>query len=275
MDQTVPVSTPTNASRERRVADAFLLLAGLAVILAALFLSPGGLLDKADHVGYAVCHQIPARSYFFGGRQLPLCARCSGQFLGALFGLGLLLILGRGRAGLLPPAGILALLLGFFVVWGFDGFNSYLALLELPHLYEPHNSLRVATGALQGVALITLVLPFFNTSLWNETQPRRTVANGRELALLLVLVAAIVALVSSEVQPLLYPLALLSVGGTLMLLTLVNTMLVAIVLRREALASRLRQALPLFVAGLALAMIELLALNLVRAYLTSALGLPF
>lgn len=275
MDQTVPVSTPTNASRERRVADAFLLLAGLAVILAALFLSPGGLLDKADHVGYAVCHQIPARSYFFGGRQLPLCARCSGQFLGALFGLGLLLILGRGRAGLLPPAGILALLLGFFVVWGFDGFNSYLALLELPHLYEPHNSLRVATGALQGVALITLVLPFFNTSLWNETQPRRTVANGRELALLLVLVAAIVALVSSEVQALLYPLALLSVGGTLMLLTLVNTMLVAIVLRREALASRLRQALPLFVAGLALAMIELLALNLVRAYLTSALGLPF
>ena len=39
---------------------------------------------KADHIGYAVCHQISVRSYFFGDHQLPLCARCSGQYLGAL-----------------------------------------------------------------------------------------------------------------------------------------------------------------------------------------------
>ncbi|MEZ4766845.1 MAG: DUF2085 domain-containing protein [Caldilineales bacterium] len=80
-----------------------------------------------------------------------LCARCSGQYLGALFGLVLLLVLGRGRAGALPPTGIVLLLLGFLAVWAFDGLNSYLTFFPgLPHLYEPRNILRVTTGAMQG-----------------------------------------------------------------------------------------------------------------------------
>lgn len=255
----------------------WLLLAGsVAVILAVLFLSPGGLLDKADHVGYAVCHQISLRSYSFDGRQLPLCARCSGQYLGALFGLVLLVVLGRGRAGRLPPGGVIGVLLGFIAIWAFDGLNSYLTLFPgMPHLYEPQNVLRVTTGAMQGVALIALVLPFFNSSFWAQVQPQRTITGPREVALLLGIVAAIVALVSSEIASLLYPLALVSVGGTLMMLTLVNTMIVALVLKREARVQNWRKALPLLMAGLALGTLELLAINVLRASLTSALGLPF
>lgn len=33
------------------------------------------------------CHQMPARSFFFGGYQLPLCARCCGLLLGQAIGL--------------------------------------------------------------------------------------------------------------------------------------------------------------------------------------------
>jgi hypothetical protein len=44
-------------------------------------------LDKAHRVGYAICHQIPERSFFMDGQQLPLCARCTGTFLGAMLGL--------------------------------------------------------------------------------------------------------------------------------------------------------------------------------------------
>jgi uncharacterized membrane protein len=258
-----------------RGSDWLLLAGGLMVVVAALVLSPGGLLDKADHVGYAVCHQIPLRSFFFDGRQLPLCARCSGQFLGALLGLGLLVLLGRSRAGRLPAAPVVLVLLGFFALWVLDGLNSYLSLLELPHLYQPHNLLRVTTGALQGVALIVLVLPFFNVSFWARPTAQRSLASLREVALLLLMVAAIAALVSSEVDALLYPVALASTGGTLMMLVLVNTMLVTLALRREGQVTSWRSAMPLLVAGLALGTVELIALNLVRATLTSTLGLPF
>jgi uncharacterized membrane protein len=34
-------------------------------------------------VGAAVCHQLPARSFHFGVAQMPVCARCTGIYLGA------------------------------------------------------------------------------------------------------------------------------------------------------------------------------------------------
>jgi uncharacterized membrane protein len=269
-------NTAQPSNRHRPWLDWLLLAGGLGVIVAIWFVAPGGLLDKADHVGYAVCHQIPIRTPFFGGRPLPLCARCSGQFLGALAGLLLLIALGRGKAAQLPPRPVIVLLLGFLAAWALDGFNSYLTLFPgAPHLYEPHNILRTTTGAMQGVALISLVLPFFNVTLWARPDPRPTIGSLREVLLLLGLVALIVAAVGSEWAPLLYPLALLSVAGTLMMLTMVMTMLATLALRRDGRAAGWRDALPLLIAGLALALITVLGINLLRAWLTTELGLPF
>lgn len=267
---------PNPSKAPRPWLDWLLLAGGLGVIVTIWFLAPGGLLDKADHVGYAVCHQIPIRTPFFDGRPLPLCARCSGQFLGALAGMLLLLALGRGKAGQLPPRPVIIVLLGFIAAWAFDGFNSYLTLFPgAPHLYEPHNILRTTTGAMQGVALISLALPFFNVTLWARPSPRPTIANLREVAALLLLIGLIVAAVGSEWAPLLYPLALLSAAGTLMMLALVMTMLVTLALRRDGRAEGWRDALPLLVAGLALALLMVLGINLLRAWLTTELGLPF
>jgi uncharacterized membrane protein len=276
MHQDPQLDLPNPAKAPRPWLDWLLLAGGLAVIVAIWFITPGGLLDKADHVGYGVCHQIAVRSPFFGGRQLPLCARCSGQFLGALAGLALLIALGRGKAAKLPPRPVIVVLLGFIAIWALDGFNSYLTLFPgAPHLYEPHNILRTTTGAMQGVALISLVLPFFNVTLWARPSPRPTIGSLREVLLLLGLVALIVAAVGSEWAPLLYPLALLSVAGTLMMLTLVMTMLLTLALRRDGRAEGWRDALPLLTAGVALALVVLLAINLLRAWLTTELGLPF
>lgn len=265
-----------SSPRPTSLLDRVLLVAGLVIVAALFVATPGSLLDKADHIGYGVCHQIPVRSPFFDGRQLPLCARCSGQFLGALFGLIFLLARRRGQAGLLPPKQVLVVLAVFLMVWAFDGLNSYLTFFpSLPHLYEPTNLLRTTTGALQGVALISLAWPFFNVTLWARPAARPSVMTLRELGGLTGIAAAIVLAVGSEWAPLLYPLALLSVGGVLTLLTLVNTMLLALLLRREALAHTVRDALPLVVAGLALGLLELLAINWVRAALTDRWNLPF
>jgi uncharacterized membrane protein len=276
MPQDLPTETLPASEKRTPWLDWLLLAGGLAVIVVIWFSTPGGLLDKADHVGYGVCHQIPIRSPFFSGRQLPLCARCSGQFLGALAGLGLLLVLGRGRAAKLPPPAVTIVLLGFLAAWALDGFNSYLTLFPgAPHLYQPHNILRTTTGAMQGVALISLVLPFFNVTLWARPDPRPTIGSLREVLLLLGLIALIVAAVGSEWTPLLYPLALLSVAGTLLMLTMVTTMLTVLALRRDGQAGGWRDALPLLAAGLALALLIVLGINLLRAWLTAKMGLPF
>ena len=59
----------------------------LAVATTWVYFTPEGILGKAGAVGYAVCHRIDLRSFHLGLRQLPLCARCTGMYLGALLGL--------------------------------------------------------------------------------------------------------------------------------------------------------------------------------------------
>jgi uncharacterized membrane protein len=96
--------------------------------------------------GSVICHQLPERSFFLtNGVQLPVCARCTGLYLG-----GLLAALGwvghkvriRGRAWSLDPRAALRLtviaslptlvsvLLSSAGVW--DGTNVLRAALALP-----------------------------------------------------------------------------------------------------------------------------------------------
>lgn len=44
-------------------------------------------LDFVDAVGRVICHQLPERSFFIDGRQLPVCARCTGLYVSAAMGL--------------------------------------------------------------------------------------------------------------------------------------------------------------------------------------------
>ena len=115
--------------------DWLLLALALIAIIGITLLAQGGLLDKADKVGYAVCHRITIRSFLIGERQMPLCARCTGQYLGAVAGLLYLLLRGRARASELPSPSVLTVLLLFLGIWAFDGVNSYLTLFPgMPHL---------------------------------------------------------------------------------------------------------------------------------------------
>ena len=52
---------------------------GIVVWIAALFLLP----DLLFPIGTFICHQRPERSFFVGGVQLPVCARCTGLYVGA------------------------------------------------------------------------------------------------------------------------------------------------------------------------------------------------
>lgn len=245
-------------------------------ILFIIFASPSSLLGKADRVGYAVCHQIPERSFIMAGRQLPLCARCTGTFLGAVLGLSVVLILRRQRASHLPPVSVLLMLVLFVGVWGFDGLNSYMTLFPgAPHLYEPQNWLRMTTGMLNGLALFFFVFPIYSFTLWRRPTSERVIGNIWELLAILPAVALLVFVTWAQLPFLLYPLAIISSFGVVMMLMIVNSMLVTVVLGREGYAESWRQALLPLAVGAGLAFLQIAALAWVRDYLTAKLGLPF
>lgn len=250
-------------------------LSALTIVL-ALAVPPYSVLEKADLVGYAICHQIPERSFVLGGTPLPLCARCTGTFLGAMLGLAAAVLRRRLRATRMPPVPVLGLLVLFIALWAFDGLNSYLTLYPgAPHLYEPRNWLRLTTGMLNGLVLITITLPIYTSTLWRDVTNERTVRNVRELVTLLLPSAVVIAVVQCEIAWLLYPLAIISSLGVLVLLVLTNSMVAAVVLGREGNAgSWLEAAVPLSL-GAALAIVELAAMILLRSMLATRFGLTF
>ena len=232
-------------------------------------------LDILSLLGGGVCGQIPNHSLIIGGRQLPLCARCTGTYLGALLGFLGLAALRRWRASGLPPNEVLASLINFIVLWGIDGLNSFLALLpNAPHLYQPHNLLRLITGTLNGLALSIIVYPIFNFLFWKEANPERVIRNGRELCYLLIPSALLVWIVQTQVSVLLYPVAALSILGVLVMLTIVNTMIILIVTRRESKAESWRDAVLPLLLGMLAAFLELSALGWLHLALIQRLAWP-
>jgi uncharacterized membrane protein len=265
----------TQLKRSRRW-DRLVAVLAIAAILALFLTPPHGLLDKADRVAFAVCHRIPARTFTAAGRSLPLCARCSGTYLGALAGLIVLSLRGRGKAARLPSPKHLIVFGFFLAAWAVDGLNSFLTFFpNAPHLYVPNNGMRLATGTLEGLAIAAVMLPAFNRSLWARPEPIRSIDGWQDLAWMLAGGALIACLVGSELSFLLYPLAILSGLAVVILLAAVNSMFVLFVLRRDGQATGWAEAAPSLLLGLALAIGELVIVGLARTVIEAWLGPPW
>ncbi|HOD04696.1 MAG TPA: DUF2085 domain-containing protein [Anaerolineaceae bacterium] len=244
---------------------------GAAVLILWLAFAPPGLLGKADAVGYAVCHRITERSFMLGDRAMPVCARCSGTFLGAL--LGLAYQLPRGRRGKLPPVSICIALGVLALAWAFDGFNSYMHFFEgAPHFYEPQNWLRLATGTGLGLGMALVLLPIMHQTFFTTFDDRPAIPNWGAFGGLLGLAALLNLVILTENPLVLYPLAVLSSVSVLTLLTLCYSLLLVIFLKRDGLANTWRDVWPALVGGLTIALLQTLVIDAVRLYLTGSWG---
>jgi uncharacterized membrane protein len=242
----------------------------LALIVGLLMLPPHGLLAKADRAAFAVCHQIPERTITVAGRPLPLCARCSGTYLGALAALGVLSLRGRFNAGRLPARPYLLIFGMFITLWAIDGLNSYLTFFPgAPHLYEPRNTLRLVTGTMQGVALAAIMAPLVNRSLRAHPTEMPSLENIPDFLWLLSGGAFVALLIRSDQPILLYPLAIVSGLAVVALATLVNLLFL------ESVSERVRRS-PARVTIIAwsslLALGELAAIGVARSALEARVG---
>jgi uncharacterized membrane protein len=239
-----------------------------------IFYTPDGFLNKVDAVGYAVCHRIAHRSFHIGDYQLSMCARCSGQYLGAVLGVAFLMIFRRFRSGW-PPWYVTVFLLVWVAGYALDGVNSFLHLIpgtENFRLYEPSNTLRLITGMGVGLGISVLLVPAFNQTVWKRYNPLRILEGPRDFGILLGLAILLILFVLTENPIVLYPLSLVSSGGVLMLLTMVYSMVWVMIFRLENRFEGMRNFIYLLIAGFAVALTQIFVLDFLRFLLTGTWG---
>jgi uncharacterized membrane protein len=249
-----------------------------ALAIAALFyIAPEGALGKLDAIGYAVCHRIDARSFQIGDRQLPLCARCTGEFFAA--GIALIFMgFVSGKRGRMPSRGMLAVLFLFLLAFAIDGSNSYLYLMKqmgafdkIPNLYIPNNALRLFTGSGMGIALATVLYPILNQTLWRG-QDDRPALDWKSFGILAAIVIVLDLLILTEHPAILYPAAFISALGVLSLLVIVFGILWIIVMRTDNTYEHPRQLWLPIASGLTLSLLLVLSVDLLRLMLTGTWG---
>lgn len=263
-DTSSQISVASRVSRR-----AVYLLVGL-LFLGWLINTPPGLLGKADAVGYAVCHRIDLRSFHLGERQLPLCARCSGMYLAAVLGILYQAVRTPRHAGM-PGRGVIALLVVFACAFALDGLNSYLRLFPgVPTLYEPQNWLRLLTGTGLGLVMAAILLPAFNQTAWRQPTAASAFPSLGAFLPLVGLAGLMNILVLTENPLLLYPLALISAAGVLLLLTLVYAMVWMLITKKENRFNSIKALTFYLAVGFGTAILQVILLDAARYLLTGS-----
>jgi len=273
MEQTPPPSRFNNLIRW------FIPFAAILAFSAWLYITPPGLLGKADAIGYAICHRIDERSFHVGDRQLPLCARCTGEFYSAGFALLFFALVSPKKSGM-PGWKLGVPLILFFLAFGIDGSNSYLYLLKqtsygaldnIPNLYIPNNVLRLFTGSGMGIALASVLYPAFNQSTW-KVYDSAPALSWKKLGIITGIVLIVNLLILTDSPIVLYPIAIFSVLGVLSLLIMVFSMAWLLIMRQENIFDSLTQMWLPFLAGTTLAFLMITAIDLLRFKLTGTWG---
>ncbi|MFN2136417.1 MAG: DUF2085 domain-containing protein [Candidatus Promineifilaceae bacterium] len=258
------------------LASAALLLMIFYAVIDGAHVDHDPLLTAGDWAGYALCHRITDRSFTIDGRQFPLCARCTGMYLGAGLTAVALFLAGRKRRVLLPQKAIFLALLGLIAIMGVDGLNSYSHFFpSAPHLYEPRNALRLATGMGAGLTLGIITFAALAQALWRPPVYRPLLENWREFGALLALGSTGVLAVLSNQAALLYVLAVASSAGLLFVVTALNSALLLVALRSDGQSTTWKEAARPLLAGFLLAILELSAVSALRWSVTGTMaGFP-
>ena len=269
----------TSPSRVQKISYWLVPLVGIIAFAVWSYNAPPGVLGKLDAVGYAICHRIGERSFHIGDRQLPLCARCTGEFYAAGITLLFLALTSKNKSGM-PGWKLGTPLLFFFLAFGIDGSNSYLYLLKqtsngvlnnIPNLYTPNNTLRLFTGSGMGIALASMLFPAFNQSAWKAYDPSPALT-WKQLGTLVGIMLVINLLVLTESEFILYPIGFLSVLGVLILLIMVFSMAWVLMMREENAFDSLAQMWMPFLAGTTFAFILITVIDVLRFRLTGTWG---
>jgi len=240
-------------------------LIGLAAVL--IFWPGATLLERLRALDGGICAQLPTHSFYPDGQRLPLCARNTGIYMGYSITFIALYLRGRLSATEFPRWPIAILLFLFVCALAVDGFNSLFLDLRLPHLYQPDNLLRLATGLLTGMAMACFLVPVTNITLWKFPNQRRTVESFWQILWLLPILALVFLAIGTQTAIFLYPVAILETLGVMTVLCMINLTIILAASGKACTLLRPRQVFPFVTAGFFLAVGELTGLFFLNHWL--------
>jgi uncharacterized membrane protein len=123
-------------------------------------------------LGSLICHQIPERSFYLAGFQLPVCARCLGIYVGAAAGAALVLMRSWREGSQLPVAPQT----GRLLVVAAAAPNVLTIALEAAGAWYPSNRVRALAGFPLGVVIAFVVVNALATLHYGECAPPRPTA---------------------------------------------------------------------------------------------------
>lgn len=219
-------------------------------------------------LGYGLCHQLPERSFFGGGLQVPVCARDTGIYAGFVIAMVLLAILEGHERPTEPPSLLRSSVLALFVVaLVYDGVTSYAGLRQTT------NPIRLATGLATGFALAAFTFPLLNSQVWRRWGAARVFASRWAFTVFLVSLPAAWAGVLLLAPRLGRAYPWLVAVSILLTFTCVNLVMVCLLPPFERRATVLMDLLPpVGVAGL-LSIVELAGAAWLKHWLEGLAGL--
>jgi uncharacterized membrane protein len=228
--------------------------------------TPHGLYEKVFAVGSSVCHQIPSHSFETSGIQFPLCARCSGLYLGSFIGLVFCFIQGRRKA--IPKKGYVILLAVLFLAWAGDGINSFLTgFLNKTIIYETTNITRLITGFGMGLVLSITLMTLFNITVW-KTAINLPLLNSPIQVITYFALSTLMGWVLLKSNATLFLiLAYISIATVLITITLLYTIFWIIIFKKENSFTDWKSLGQFLIGGFATAMLQITILILLREWI--------
>ncbi len=214
------------------------------------------------------CHQVATHCLQFEGRPLPLCARCTGMFLGTVLALLGLWAMGQGRRSRLPSWHMGLILATLAGLWVIDGVNSFLFAIGGSFiLYRPSNMIRLISGVGMGLTLGVVLYPVYHLAFWHEVDERRVLDEVWRFFLLAVAGALVVmGILHWRSAPYVLWFWLIT-AAVFFVFSLVNACLVSLLWHRRGVVGRWWHVVPYLVVGLMLALLEMAAMALLRRLL--------
>lgn len=180
------------------------------------------LADFLQWMGLGLCHQLPERSFFGGGIQVPVCARDTGIYIGFVVSFLVIALVHKGeRPRGFPRWHVWAFMGGLLLAMAWDGVSSYAALRQTT------NAIRLFTGLGVGYSAAAIVFAMLQDELWVTPTGTRVLDPAWRFGVWIASIAACFALVwwAGPFIGVVYP--VLVAGCIVATLTAINLAIVA------------------------------------------------
>ena len=235
------------------------------IILSWNFLthSPSGCYGKALSIGSSVCHQISSHSFSSDDIQFPVCARCTGLYLGSFIGILYGFLSGKKIA--IPKKKYLILLAILFILWAGDGLNSLInEFLNDPLIYQTTNTTRLITGYGMGLVMSTALVTLFNFTVWKTGIKIPVLDNVQQIVGYAILSALSSQLILTNNRFLFQVAAYIATFMILSIITLLYSIFWVILFKKENRFSRWKEFAIYILAGYATAILQVILLIALR-----------